>query len=858
MRTLKLVITKIAPGLVGLCAFYSLALGAGDARFQELQQYSRLSIPAAAGSTFRLIGGSAETTTLIIDRVRPENLAALSKYSDNRVESVQVKPAGLDTAELTIRFREKNTESFAYHQGGMVVLDLWKGEAKAAPATVAIKLPAAVKKMAIRQPASVKPAPKKVAPAVAALSRESDVFQRYVLPMPELRLEARHNGMELPPKVEIEGLYEFSKGNKSTDPGKAFEFAKKLFKEKNYGLAVKAIEIANRDNPKNPYKGEMRFLLALAYRRLAEVTGTPSLGVKAESQFQELAKERNEAGVGLPFHRAIQTYFGERDYVAGRYLEAIENLEAVSKGLDANHPDYPYVQMMVAESYGRVGQNRRAERIYRYLTEKFPKHILAKEAQYRIVDLLAGEKNYGRVVEEGEVALSSYPDYEKNRSEVQFNIGEAHFWLKNYKEAEKAFRRYADIGSAQTNASLAWLRLGEISEVAKGDTKAAKELYLKAKDGYPFSAGDLSATVRLARLNLPTEKDRDFILARLNEILLDKNTDEDLHRMAEFTQADYLLANGEGDRSLEIARNGMAQTEGVPYENYKQAYTRAIFAKLNGMAKEKHFAEALALYDKEKKWFELYGPESFRVMADVYRGLGLYATANEYMEKYAKGSGRNLASNPKGRLELELSRAKNSFARGAYAETLQLLPEDDDANNLAMRAISTYRLGKKREAYPLAVKALASEVEEISESTAVDLMEICLDWDQQDREYARMEKDLDAAAKHLKEGNERLAFARGDAAWYQKNYAAADKLYGEATVKFPKGERSDRARYNRGMSLINLGRNQEAVKVLTALRDSGQNVWAESAKQELELMNWEKKYSSVLKTLPPSGLGVGN
>ena len=28
--------------------------------------------------------------------------------------------------------------------------------------------------------------------------------------------------------------------------------------------------------------------------------------------------------------------------------------------------------------------------------------------------------------------------------------------------------------------------------------------------------------------------------------------------------------------------------------------------------------------------------------------------------------------------------------------------------------------------------------------------------------------------------------------------------------------------------------------------------------QELELMDWEKKYSSVLRTLPPSGLGISN
>jgi hypothetical protein len=46
--------------------------------------------------------------------------------------------------------------------------------------------------------------------------------------------------------------------------------------------------------------------------------------------------------------------------------------------------------------------------------------------------------------------------------------------------------------------------------------------------------------------------------------------------------------------------------------------------------------------------------------------------------------------------------------------------------------------------------------------------------------------------------------------------------------------------------------------VFTTLKESGESVWAESAKQELDLLAWEKKYSYVLRTLPPSGLGISN
>lgn len=847
---------------------------AESARFQTLEQYTRLQIPASSGATFRLMNSGNGAATLIVDRVAPGTLDALPSWNDSRVAAVDVKPLGLDRAELTIRFKAADTDSFAYHQGGMVVLDLWKQEkplasvaAAPAPVTEGAKESAHLAAVKVakktnashssRSPASV--APKKAVVSVKPLRRDGDLFQKFVLPMPDLTVTAKDGGIDLPPKPEIEELWKFTKGDKTTDEGRAYEFAKNLFAQKKYGLALKTIEIGRRDYPKSPHQDELRFLEALAYRRLAEVTQTPSLATKAEATFRELANQRTAEGKPLPFHRAIRLYFGETDYVAGRWLEAIQNLEYVGQVMKDDEPEFPYVQMMLAEAYVQVNQPRRAERVYRFLRERYPQHALAREALYRIADLLAVEKNYPRVVEEGLNAIKTYRDYEKARSEVLFSMGEASFWMGKYDDAEKFLRRYTTISSAQTNSALAWVRIGEIREVAHSDLKGARQAYLQAKNGYPFSQGDLVATVRLARIDLPNEKDPGFIVKSLQEMLSDKSIDIDLRRMAELTLGDYLLLTGEVEKALELARVGMAQTDGAAYEGYKQGYTKALFAKLQALNKAEKFSEALALYDKEKKWFDLHGAESFRAMADAYRGLGLYATANEFMERYTKelAKGRGLAS-ARTQAQLELSRAKNSFARGAYAECLQLLPESDETEVLAMRAISEYRLGRKRQAYPYAAKALAAEDETLPELQVVDLMEITLDWNQNEREFPRMERDLANAAKLLPEGNERVLFARGDAAWLQKKHGAAEAAYRAALEKFPKGERADRARYNLGMSLLAVGKHEEAVKQLTELRDSGQGVWAESAKQELELIGWEKKYSSVLKRLPPSGLGLTN
>jgi TolA-binding protein len=606
---------------------------------------------------------------------------------------------------------------------------------------------------------------------------------------------------------------------------------------------------------------ELALLDALSYRKLGEDSEMPALLEKSDRMLEELGARRDVHGEPFPFHSAIRLYFAEKKFNQKDWLPAISDLEYVNETLEKNDPKLPYVQIMLAEAYVKVNQPRRAERLYRYIFQHYTKHPLAKEARYRVADMLALEKNYGRVTEEGRAALAAYPEYEKTRSEVLFQIGEAEFWLGNLKQAEKYFQRFATISSAQTNSALAWVRIGEIREIGKNDVRGAREAYLKAKNGYPFSPGDLAATVRLARIDLHTEKEPGYVVKSLSEMLKDETIDPELKQMAKLTLGDYLLLTGEVGEAVNLAREGMAQTTGKAYEGFKVGYMKALFAKLAALNKAGKFAEGLSLYNQEKKWFDLHGAESFRALADTYRGLGLYATSNELMEKYAREAkrGRGLASRDR-EAALELAQAKNSFVRGAYADALAHLPgEDENAECLMMRAVSDFRLGKKRDAYSVAEKAVAAAASEtLPDEALADLADILIDRDMNNRDFAKMERDVAAVQKRMQKKNERLEYALADALWYQKRHKDAVAAYQSAIEAFPKAAngRAERAKYNMGMSYISLGKNEEAVKQLTQLKDSGQSVWAESAKQELQLMDWEKKYSSVLRTLPPSGLGI--
>ena len=851
------------------------ALGKEAPKLESMDQLTRIQIPITSGSSFRMLTGKAGELTLVVDRVTTSDLAGLQALSDKRVEKMAVRPIGLDKAEIEVRFRESGTESFAYQQGNTLVVDLWRNAASVAAAPAPASLPAALPKEAKkaaakapkpavqRAPAAVKPAAV-VKQEVQPLRVERDLFQRFLLPMPELAITAKDKGLDLPLKFEIESRWDFAKGDASADDGKAFEFAKKLFRDRKYGLCLKTIEILLRDHPATKHEPELLFLRALAFRKLGEVTKTPELNERAEKLFSELAARRTERGESFPYHRLIALHFAQQQIAKQNWLAAIQHLEYAGSATSPKSPEFPYLQMLLAEAYGKVGQPRRAERLYRYVFEKYPKHVLGKEAAFRIADLLATEKNYQRVTEEGRAAIAAYPDYEKTRSEVLFNVGEAYFWLGDYARAEKFLRRYATVSSAHTNASLAWVRLGEIEEVHRGNTKAAREDYLRAKNGYPFSRGDLVATVRLARIDLPEEKEPAFVVRTLKELLEDqKNADWDFKRMAELTLADYMLLTGETDRAIAIASAGMAQTDGTVYELYKRAYQKGLYVKLGRLSRDKKFADALALYEREKKWLEEYGPDSLKVAAEVHTGLGLYATANKLMERYSAEVARGrVPAAFAGQASLSRAKAANSFARGSYVEALNQLGGSQDAQSNYIRAVGHFRLKQRTQAYAAADRALPmvkANRDQFTDEMIENLAEILIDRDDGERDFARMERDVAACRELLEKPSERLTYAAADALWYQKKHREAAAAYREALEKFPKaGARAERAQYNLGMSLVALGKRDEAVKLLTELRNSGQSVWAESAKQEIQLIEWEKKYSSVLRTLPPGGLGISN
>ncbi|NUM89740.1 MAG: hypothetical protein HUU37_11085, partial [Bdellovibrionales bacterium] len=437
-------------------------------------------------------------------------------------------------------------------------------------------------------------------------------------------------------------------------------------------------------------------------------------------------------------------------------------------------------------------------------------------------------------------------------------------WRGDYAKAEKHLLEFARDFPQLTEAGVAWARLGEISEIARGDLRAAEDRYQKAKDGFPYTFGDMLATLRLARIRIAREKNPAYQISAVESILRDKTLDLTIRRMAEVALVDGYLVSRQTDRAVALARKGMLESSGTAYEEYKSALAKSLFQKLRELNEKKAWAESLALYDRERAFLALVGPKVFSEVAKTYRGLGLYDTANGFLARYGSAlKGRSPAS---GRElgQLALDRAENGFRSGDYEEVLGVLETvPASVERDAMRAVALHRLGRKREAWKAAGQAFADASEraahlpaEQKERWAPLLGDILLEKAAEERDWAEMGRVARAVGSITGTKEERFLYAEADAYWYAKRHREAIAAYTEALKSGEDGERADRTRYNMAMSHVALRNREEAVKLLAQVREKQRGVWGEAAQRELDLLEWEKKYSSVLRTLPPSGLGV--
>lgn len=308
-----------------------------------------------------------------------------------------------------------------------------------------------------------------------------------------------------------------------------FQYFDKKFPNSKYDEIVKNIKaeayikVYERDKNKNDYES-FRSL----YRYLVETYPDSAL---AERNTLLLAYSSLEHGDGAETLRDMQ-----------RYLDKYPNSEERDR-----------VLLAIGESYFLLNKPGDAIQTYEELSKNPVDKVYGVDAAYRIGDIHMGKFAYKAALESYENVQKKYPQFISEFPNAQYNIAEAQFWLKQYKESLNSYIAFLQSFPSSRHGGFAQTRIGELLEILGADQKQIMGAYIEGYFRFPESQGSEVARIRILSRTLKgmSEREKKRALEEMDEITKKSS----LPDMAEFTiliKADGLSSRKEYNPALNL------------------------------------------------------------------------------------------------------------------------------------------------------------------------------------------------------------------------------------------------------------------------------------------------------------------
>lgn len=850
----------------------TLSFGIADAKNSRQVQlesnntYTRIILPLRRNTSFQV---SEEIRHNSI-QVELDSYYAIAtnelnnEFQDRRVKSISLEKGETGNAKFTIKTNSLDTKHFVYFRPNppSLVVDIWHAYKNAQKSKVKVQRKVAAKPKEKKQNNS------KVDFVVKPLNFKNSIFYEFPSELPEFVYDGANFSTEKEP--DPGAGWKWRKADRKKPGGTNFSLAAKLYERRQFALAIKAVEFARRDYPTSPYHLEMTYLEALAYRELAKVTKNESFFNLATEKLKELVLKQNKEGEYPPFSMKIRMFFAAEAFQQHRWLDAISEFEYVTsfggREISTDDQEYAAILTAMAKSYLELRQFRRAERLLRNIDQKYAHTDLGHEALYRLGASLSYEKAYKKAIQAYHKALNKYPKLDKKFPDTYYRLAINYYQLGMYEKSKSAFEEFVKRHPSNTLAGLALVRLGEIAEAKSGNLNLARKYYVKAMERFPYTTSSKLAQTRLARLDIHREQDLDFTRSQLTKIVKDEHEALTIRTLARGVLINYALKAKDLEQAIEQSKKGMADLSGKFYTYFKNLYVKSLHMKWKSLVQANQYTKALNYYEKNRKWLDNIGDDKLFQLGEIFSGLGLYNTSYKYLEMFAESKtskdGRYPSSKRLNR-KLQSLKANSEFRSGDYKVAENLFADDTSIEGLAKRVESLQKLNRLTEAKQLALNSFEkfkSNSQHIPEATFNKSMIIfgnaVLVYHEKRKELEPKEQFLAKFLKENKSLDDSFLYEYADVLWSQRKFVKSVAEYKKALTDYPDSIRASRAKYRLGLAYIEVGDRKSAVKILTDLTSSSQNIWAESAKRELELIAWEDKYSFILGDSKPSGLDI--
>lgn len=703
--------------------------------------------------------------------------------------------------------------------------------------------------------------------------------QNIYLPFPMLKMQVSQLGelMEQQPEYVIHP--------KDTRENKEARLLLTLFDRKRYAVFLKTYDYFVNRYPESEYTELLKCLRAHVHLVRWRETGKAPDFEDARALYSELVQKYPES----PLREHNYLILGFSLMERGEALATLQTFQGFLKTYPTS-PEVPLVRKAVAEAYMILRKYDEAGAEYAQIIKDFPKTAQAQEARYRLGDVAFNKGDYSAAIRTYEAAIKDLPAQEKVYPNADYNMAEARFWQKDFKNSLNDYIRFVNLYPTHEHGGYALTRIGELLGILGADQRRVMGAFLESYFRFPNHPGAKVARIRMLSQQMKGMKPKE-LKKSLEEI------DEFSEKLAlpgikEFTTlmvAEGLSNRGEykkaiGDLITYYQKNPSAANLG----SFKSRILRNIASELKDEVDKGDFLKALEFYSQyQNTW--LKNSERIDVpffLAGAYEKAGAYDEAESiYQETLSKRMaivGKEIEKEKRVQeylpsvASLHLHLASSLAQDRKYIEAYQQLKaigagsELNPAETVARVRLSAL-IAEQRNDHEHARQALSELAEKWQGDPALlapvhlELAQTYLKLGDAKKAEVHADKVLQAEAEAAKsgeaEGEDKTKqypsklivdayAAKAEALMGQKKAMAAVEAYQKLLERYEDKMNLGSTRYKVGQILFDRGDIKGAADVWKRLQGSKDDLLWKIGKEKLDQTKWQDDYTKYIKRIP--------
>ena len=440
-----------------------------------------------------------------------------------------------------------------------------------------------------------------------------------------------------------------------------------LFSTKKPALFLKTAAEFLKSYPSSQYSEIVRYMMADTHYDAWRAEGSEADFETAMGMYLQLAENFPQSTI-TPRTLLLMgcSYLDRGDsFGALKTFQKFKRIQPNSKYIDR-------VNISIAEGYLALNRYDDAFALYDQIEKTAKSAKLREEAAFRKGDVFFRKRDYAAALQQYKDAIHRHPAAAERFPNVSYNIAEAEFATRNYRESLEAYRDFLQKFPDHEHGGYAMTRMGELLGILGADSKRSQGAFLESYFRYRATPGAGIARIRLLTSRMPEMKKEKELADALNEI---NEISQKYSNHPEKKKRDE--KSGEKVADAQPAAKPEAKSEGKG-----EGGGEGKAEKTAEKAPEKESSDSM-IEDPTKKPPELAGIEEFSTLliSDAYTVRGEYDKAAKDLIGYYQKNPRSPNANKfKVRIARNVAEAiRADVDRGDFIDALRRYSKDSNS-----------------------------------------------------------------------------------------------------------------------------------------------------------------------------------